>query len=167
MDPKARLRLAITHRVLDAIRNDTFRSETLATRDGEHVIMPALPDDTMAPFFDQLRQTREPVHIATVHDDDLVVFAMVPCKPARHAGPQVDPEDKFPVSPDMSIGIVIDYLILREKPILVREAFPQICLELVERPTSDPHRHPHGSGGNCVVLGRNTPGFHDGTLPPN
>jgi hypothetical protein len=149
VDPKVRLRLAITHRILDAIRTETFRSETLATSAGEHVIMPALPDDTMAPFFDKLRQTGEPVHIATVHNEDLVVFTMVPCKPGRHAGRQVDPEDKFPVSPDMSIGIVLDYLILREKPILIREASPQVCLELVERPASDPHPRPRGPRGSC------------------
>jgi hypothetical protein len=149
VDPKARLRLAITYRVLDAIRTKTFRSETLATRAGDHVIVPALPDDTMAPFFDQLRQTGDVVHIATVHDEDLVVFAMVPCKPGRHAGLQVDSVDKFPVSPDMPIGMVIDYLILREKPILIREASPQVCLELVERPASVPHQHSHGADENC------------------
>ena len=88
----------------------------------------------MAPFFDHSGRTGEPVHIAAVHGEDLVVFAMVPCKLGRHASLQVDPEDRFPVSPDMSIGIVVDYLILREKPILIREASPQVCLELVERP---------------------------------
>ncbi len=138
MDPRDRQRLAITHRILDAVRSKSFRSETLATAIGDHVIVPALPDDTMASLFDQVRLTGGPVHVATLHDNALAVFAMVPCKPARHACPQADSDDEFPVNPDMSVGIVVDYLILRDRPLLFRKASPQVSLELVENPDTGP-----------------------------
>ena len=95
--------------------------------------MPALPDDTMAPFFDQLHRTGEPVHIATLHGNELVVVALVPYRPARHAGPPVDDEGEFPLRADVSVSLVVDYLILREGPILIREISPQVCIELLER----------------------------------
>jgi hypothetical protein len=60
VDPRDRQRLAIAHRILDAVRNKNFRSETLATGAGNHVIVPAVPDDTMASLFDQVRLTGGP-----------------------------------------------------------------------------------------------------------
>jgi hypothetical protein len=97
------------------------------------VIVPALPDDTMASLFNQVRQSGGPVHVATLHGNDLAVFVMAPCKLAKHACPQTE-KDEFPISPDMSVGIVIDYLILRGRPLLFRKASPQVSLELVENP---------------------------------
>ena len=138
MDPRDRQRLSVAHRILDAVRTKSFRSETLATRAGEHIIVPALPDDVMGPLFDQLRESWEPLHVATLHGEHLAVFAMVPHKPARHAGRHDDPDDEFPVNRDMSVGIVLDYLILRDKPIVIHEASPNISLELVENPESEP-----------------------------
>lgn len=134
MDPNDRRRLAVAHRILDAVRTKSFRSETLATRAGQHVIVPALPDDTMGPLFDRLRESGEPIHVATLHGTELAVFVMVPHTPARHAGRQAGPEDEFPVNRDMSVGIVVDYLILRERPITLHEVSPNISLELVENP---------------------------------
>ena len=138
MDPRDRQRLAIAHRILDAVRNKNFRSETLATGAGNHVIVPAVPDDTMASLFDQVRLTGGSVHVATLHGNALAVFAMAPCKPARHACPQTDSDDEFPVNPDMSVGIVVDYLILRDRPLLFRKASPQVRLELVENVDAGP-----------------------------
>lgn len=132
MDAKTRQRLAISHRVLDAIRSKEFRSDTLANHVGEHVIMSALPDDTLGSFFEEVRRTDGPVHIATLHGEDLLVVALGPFKSARHARPA--PVETFPMGPDVAIGILIDYLILREKPILIREVTPQMRAELVERP---------------------------------
>ena len=138
MDPKDRQRLAVAHRILDAVRSKSFRAETLATRAGEHVIVPALRDDTMDSLFEQLREADGPLHVAVAHGDGLIVFVMVPRKTARHAGQQIDPDDDFPMSQGMSVGIVLDYLILREKPIIFHEACPQVSLELVENPTTGP-----------------------------
>ncbi len=126
------MRLAIAHRVLDAVRTAEFRSQTLANRNGEHVILPALPDDRMASLFDQLHQTEGPLHIATLHGEDLIVFAMEPRRPGRHAY-RIDPDDELRISPDMSVGVVVDYLILRDRPAVIHEATPQVFLELVER----------------------------------
>lgn len=141
MDPRDRKRLVVAHRVLDAIRSQGFRSETLATRAGDHVILPALYDDTMGPLFDRLRAGGEPLHVATLHGDSLAVFVMVPHKRARHAGRDADPDDEFPVGREMAVGMVIDYLILRDKPIVIHEASPRtISLELVENPESMPAR---------------------------
>jgi hypothetical protein len=151
VDPKARRRLAIAHRVLDAVRTAEFRSDTLANRNGEHVIMPALPDDTMEPLFEQLHQTEGPLHIATLHGEDLTVFAMMPIapptrprRPGRHAHHL---DDDLRISSDMSVGVVVDYLFLRDSPVVFREASPQVCLELVERPdVSDHQSSPCGAG---------------------
>lgn len=134
MDPRDRQRLTVAHRILDAVRSAGFRSETLATSAGQHVMVPALHDDTMGPLFDRLRETGGPIHVATLHGSNLAVFAMVPRKPGRHAGRQADPDDEFPVGRDMSVGIVVDYLILRNRPIVLHEASPSVCLELVESP---------------------------------
>jgi hypothetical protein len=136
VDAKERQRLALALYILDAVRCKSFRSETLATASNEHVIVPALPDDTMASLFDQVRLSGGPVHVATLHDNALAVFAMVPHKPARHAIPQTEPDDEFPVSPDMSVGILVDYLILRDRPVVFRAASPQVSLELVENPAA-------------------------------
>lgn len=92
----------------------------------------------MAAVFNQVRQSGGPVHVATLHDDALAVFAMVPCKPARHAYPQIGNDDEFPMNPDMSVGIVVDYLILRNRPLLFRKTCPQVSLELVENPDAGP-----------------------------
>jgi hypothetical protein len=119
------------------VRSKSFRSDTLATRAGEHIFVPALPQDTMGSLFDQLREADGTLHVAVVHGKDLLIFAMVEHKRARHAGPQADPADYFPMGPDMRVGIVLDYLILRNRPIIVQEASPQVSLELVENPSDE------------------------------
>lgn len=144
MDPKDRQRLAVAHRILEAVRNKGFRSETLATNTGEHVIVPALPDDTMASLFEQLRAADGPLHVAVPDGKNLSVFVMVPLKGARHAGPSLDPDEDFPMSPGMSVGLVLDYLRLREKPIIFHEACPEVSLELVEKPAPAPESS-HGA----------------------
>jgi hypothetical protein len=136
VEAKDRQRLAVAHRILNAVRSKTFRSETLATDAGEHVIVPALPDDIMASLFNQLRQAGGALHVAVLQDDNLLVFAMVEHKRARHAGLQADPDDDFPMSPDMSVGMVLDYLILRDRPLIFHEASPQVSVELVENPAA-------------------------------
>jgi hypothetical protein len=90
----------------------------------------------MGPLFDRLRDTGGPIRVATLHGSKLAVFSMVRRKPGRHAGRQADPDDEFPVGRDMSVGIVVDYLILRNRSIVLHEASPSICLELVENPES-------------------------------
>jgi hypothetical protein len=140
VQPKDRQRLAVAHRVLDAVRTKSFRSETLATSAGDHVIVPALHDDTMGPLFDRLRETGEPIHVATLHGDNLAVLALVPDKPAKHAGKPTDPDEPFPISRDMAVGMVVDYLILRDRPIVLLEASPHISVALVENPEASPAR---------------------------
>jgi hypothetical protein len=131
------------------VRTASFRSETLATKGGEHVILPALPDDIMAPLFEQLYRSDGPVHIATLHgEDDLIVFAMVPHRPGRHAyHRETDPDDELRISPDMSVGLVVDYLILADRPVVIREVSPQVCIELVEGPDG-PARHASPCGAS-------------------
>jgi hypothetical protein len=91
----------------------------------------------MASFFNQLHQAGGALHVAVLQDDNLLVFAMVEHKRARHAGPQADPDDNFPMSPDMSVGMVLDYLILRDRPLIFHEASPQVSVELVENPAAE------------------------------
>jgi hypothetical protein len=134
MDAKQRQRLAVAHRVLQATRSKQFRSETLATSTGDHVFIPALPDDTMGMLFDQLRAANGPIHVAVIDNDQLMILAMVPVKPGKHAEPDVDPDDNFPVGPEVPVGILLDYLRLRDRPILCRELTPKVSLELVDGP---------------------------------
>lgn len=154
MDPKDRQRLAVAHRILEAVRSKSFRSETLATNTGEHVIVPALPEDTMASLFEQLRATDGPLHVAVPDGKNLSVFVMVPLKGARHAGPSIDPDENFPMSPGMSVGLVLDYLRIREKPIIFHEACPEVILELVEKPAPGPKSSPralHAPSGRLAA----------------
>lgn len=156
MDHKERERLTVAHRVLEATRSKSFRSETLATHAGEHMIVPALPDDTMASLFEHLRAADGPLNVAVADGDSLIVFAMIPITPARHAGAQTDPDDdNFPMSPSMSVGIVLDYLRLRDKPMIFHEASPQVSVELVEDPNPGPapktsHSPAHATSGRLA-----------------
>jgi hypothetical protein len=153
---KDRQRLAVAHRILDTVRSRSFRSESLSTQAGEHVIVPALADDTMASLFEQLSTAGGPINVAVADGNDLIVFAMSPIKPPRHAGAQADPDEDFPMSPGMSVGIVLDYLRLRDKPIIFHEASPQVSLELVEDPNPGPapkasHSAAQAASGHLAV----------------
>lgn len=125
-------RMAVAHQVLDAIRSKELRRATEANRSGEHVIVPALLDDTMADLFEQLESADGPLHVAVRHGDELVLFAMAPHTP-RHAGANADTEDPCPIHPDTPVSMVLDYLRLAGAPILCREASPEVSLELVDR----------------------------------
>jgi hypothetical protein len=135
MDSKARQRLAVSHHVLEAIRNKQFRDQTLATRSKDHVFVPALPEDPMGILFDQVREAGGPIHVAVEDNDDLLIFVMAPIVPSRHSMPSTDAYERFPIDPGVSVGIVLDYLRMRDRPILCREANPQVSLELVEGPS--------------------------------
>jgi hypothetical protein len=138
MDAKDRQRLAVAHRILDATRHQSFRDETLATGTGDHVFVPALPSDTMAGLFDQLREIDGPLHVAVPEGDQITIFLMASNKPAKHASLPSGASDCCPISPESQVSMVLYYMRHRGGRILFREATPQISLELVEGPSSFP-----------------------------
>ncbi len=126
-------RAAVAHRVLDAIRHKAFRDETLANQSGDHVIVAALPDDTMAELFEQFKTAKSTMHVAVADSDALVMFVMAPHLPrSRHAKDSYRPDDPCPISPDTPVSMVLDYLRLADRPVLCRQATPEARLELVE-----------------------------------
>jgi hypothetical protein len=116
------------------MRNRELRRATEANRSGDHVIVPALLDDTMADLFEQLESADGPLHVAVRDGEELVLFAMAPHTP-RHASASADTEDLCPIHPDTPVSMVLDYLRLADAPILCREASPEVSLELVDGTT--------------------------------
>ena len=107
----------------------------------------------MASLFERLRATGGPIQVAVLDGQMLVIFVMARMQPTkgRHALPSVEDDDRFPMDPDMSVGIVLDYLRLRDRPILCHEASPTVRLELVERlPAPADARH-SGDGDREVT----------------
>ena len=131
MDARSRARLVIAHEVMKAIRSQDFRDaagETSLT--GEHVIIPALPDDTMGQFFDQLRVAQGPIYIGTLDGDDIALLSMVPSAPPRHAAPSHD--DLCPIHRHTELMMVIIYLRATRAPLRCYEVRPSVMLELVD-----------------------------------
>ena len=131
MESRDARRMAVAHQILDAIRDKEIRDDTVANRSGEHVIVPALLDDTMADLFEQLRTADGPMHVA-VRDGNALVFFVMTSHTPRHAGVSADREDPCPIRPDTPVSMVLDYLRLAGAPVLCREASPEVSLELVD-----------------------------------
>jgi hypothetical protein len=117
--------------VLQALRNGDFRNELSETiRSGEHVIVPALPDDPVAGFFDKLRQADGTIYIAVRQETGLAVLSMSPARPPRHAA---SAPDSFPIHPDTHLDMIIQYLQVTPGPITCYEATPGVMVELVDQ----------------------------------
>jgi hypothetical protein len=138
VDARDRQRLAVAHRILGAVRQKNFRDDTLSTKDGDHVFVPALPDDTMARLFDQLRNTDGPLHVFVPEGDELTIFVMAPHTPPKHASRRSD--SYCPVSPESHVSMVLQYMRLKGGRILCREETPEISMQLVEADTGHPNR---------------------------
>ena len=127
------MRLAVAHEVLQALRRGDFRSELAETiRSGEHMIVPALPDDPMGGFFDKLRAADGIIYIAVREEDGLTVLSMSPARPPRHAAPS---PDDCPIHRDSELQMIIGYLRATRRPLTCYEASPGVMVELLdERP---------------------------------
>lgn len=127
------MRLAVAHEVLQALRRGDFRNELGETiKSGEHVIVPALPDDPMGGFFEKLRAAGGTIYIAVREEDGLAVLSMTPARPPRHAVPS---PDDCPIHRDSELQMVIGYLRATRRPLTCYEASPGVMMELVdERP---------------------------------
>jgi hypothetical protein len=133
VDDRSRMRLAVAHEVLQALRHGDFRNDLGETiRSGEHMIVPALPDDPMGSFFDKLRSADGTIYIAVREDDGLAVVSMSPAWPPRHAVPA---PDECPIHRDTQLQMIIGYLRATRGPLTCYEASPGVMVELVdERP---------------------------------
>jgi hypothetical protein len=133
VDARSRARLAVARNVLRALRHRDFRSELgETTASGEHVVVPALPDDTMGALFDQLRSADGPIYVAISDGDDIVVLSMAQARPPKHAAPT---RDDCPIHRDTQLTMIVDYLRMIHGPLTCYEASPGVMLELVdERP---------------------------------
>jgi hypothetical protein len=133
VDDRSRRRLAVAHEVLQALRYGDFRSELGETiRSGEHVIVPALPDDPMAGFFDKLRAADGTIYIAVRQKDGLAVLSMSPARPPRHAVPS---PDDCPIHRNTELQMIVGYLRATRRPLTCYEASPGVMVELLdERP---------------------------------
>ena len=129
MDTRARSRLVVAHAVLKALHRKDFRNDVGDTNAaGEHVIVPALPDDKMSAFFEQLRRANGTIYIATMEGEHVAVLSMAPVRPPKHAAPS---EEDCPILPDTELIMVIQYLRARRAPLTCYEAHP-VMLELVD-----------------------------------
>jgi hypothetical protein len=130
VDDRSRRRLAVAHEVLQALRHGHFRNELGETiRSGEHVIVPALPDDPMGGFFDKLRAADGTIYIAMREEDGLAVLSMSPARPPRHAVPSAD---ECPIHPDTQLQMIFGYLRATRGPLTCYEASPGVMVELVD-----------------------------------
>lgn len=127
------MRLGVAHEVLQALRYGDFRRELNETcASGEHVIVPALQDDTMGGFFGKLRATGGTIYIAVREQSGITVLSSPPAWRPKHAIPL---PDDCPVHGDTELQMIIDYLRLTRTPLTCYEASPGVMTELVdERP---------------------------------
>ena len=131
MEPRARARAVVAHKVLQALRRQDFRSTVSETAsDGHHVIVPALPDDPMSEFFDQARQAQGPIYIAMMEGEDLSIMGLVPRRSPRHAAPPAD--DRCLIYPHTHVAMVFSYLRTTRVPLDIVEAPCNVVVELVD-----------------------------------
>ena len=136
VDARARARLVVAHEVLRAMRRRDFRNDVAETNTyAQHVLIPALPDDTMGEFFDQLREAAGTIYVATLEGDDVAVISMAPARLPRHAAPQ---EDECPIYRGTELQMVIEYLRARRTPLTCYEADPSVQVELIDEGPSMP-----------------------------
>lgn len=119
------------------MRSKDFRSDASETSgSGEHVIVPALPDDTMGQFFDQLRDAAGTIYVATLEGDEVALVSLSPSPAPKHAAPSDD--DICPVHRQSELMMVISYLRERRTPLRCYEVPPGVMLELVDDKPSMP-----------------------------
>jgi hypothetical protein len=130
VDARSGERLKVAQVVLKALRGQDFRSVASETAaQGQHVIIPALPDDPMGQFFEDFRQAEGTVYIATVNDGEVRVLSVSPAHEPRHAVPV---RDRCPIYATTELGMVISLLELHRTPITFYEAPRNMTLNLVE-----------------------------------
>lgn len=130
MDTRSRSRLVVAHTVLRLLRRWDFRSDVSETNArGEHVIIPALPDDTMGQFFDQLRVAEGTIYIATLEGDDVSVISMAPSPAPKHAAAS---SDDCRIYRHTEVQMVVEYLRACRAPVRCYEALPSVLLELLD-----------------------------------
>lgn len=130
MDARSKERLKVAQTVLKSLRNQDFRSDmSCISAQGNHVVIPALPDDPMDQFFEDFRRAEGTVYIATIEGGELIVLSVSPAHAPRHAAPASDP---CPIYPDTELGMVISYLKLRRAPLPFYQACKSVMLDLVD-----------------------------------
>jgi hypothetical protein len=123
VDARARQRLEVARMALRLLRHRDFRNEVADTNaHGEHVIVPALPDDTMGELFGQLHAAKGTIYVAVPDGDELAIITMTPTRPARHAAAS----DDCPIYRHMEVKMVLDYLRMCRTPVRCYEALPDV-----------------------------------------
>lgn len=135
MDDRQRSRMAVAHAALTLLRRRDFRTIAGDTNGaGEHVIVPALPDDPMGFFFDQLRAVDGPIYATLLEGDGVVVLGMSPRR--LDGGPKhgVPPAlgDTSGIHPNTQIALVLEYLRVHKRPVTCYEVAPSVSVELVD-----------------------------------
>ncbi len=131
-------RLETAHRLLRDLRSREFREATAeATASGVHVIVTALPDDTMADLFGHLHAARGPIHVAVRSAAGYFLLSMEPHEAPRHARVKRSADDECGITFGTHVGMVIDYLRMRNRPVYLYEAEPSVALKLVEDNLAD------------------------------
>jgi hypothetical protein len=131
VDARERRRMAVAHTALRLLRRKDFRTVVTGTNThGEHVIIPALQDDPMGYFFDQLREAGGPVYAALLVGEGVAIVGMEPEPPPGHA-PTTDDED-CPIHRNTEIGMVLEYLRAHGRVITCYEVAPNVLVQLVE-----------------------------------
>ncbi len=126
MDARARERLAVARMALRLLRHRDFRNELPDTNaQGEHVIVPALPDDTMGELFAQLHAAKGTVYVAVPDGDDVVIITLTPVRQAARP-------DSCPIYRHMEVKMVIDYLRMCRTPVTCYEALPNVTMQLLD-----------------------------------
>jgi hypothetical protein len=124
--------MIVAHKALQALKRADFRNDVPATNSsGEHVMVSALPDDTMAMFFDRLREEQGPIYVITLEGEELVVVTMTPVHEPRHAAPRDDDGDCI-VHRDAQLQMVIEYLRARRAAVTIYEAPDNVMVNLVD-----------------------------------
>lgn len=129
--------MIVAHKVMQAMRSRDFRNDMGGTNSaGEHVIVPALPDDTIDLFFDRVRSAQGTVYVAMLEGDNLVVLNMAPARAPKHAVPQDD--DSCGIQRHAHLAMVVEYLRAHRTPVTFYEAPCNVMLELVDEGPSIP-----------------------------
>jgi hypothetical protein len=122
--------MIVAHKVMQALKRADFRNDVPATNSsGEHVIVSALPDDTMDLFFDRLREEQGPIYVVTLEGEDLVVVTMAQAHEPRHAAPR---DDDCVVHRQAQLQMVIEYLRAHRAPVTISEAPDNVMVELLD-----------------------------------
>lgn len=116
-----------------ALRNRDFRAGLPDTNgNGERVIIPALPDDTMGQFFDQLRSANATIYLATLDGEGVIIVTMAPLHEARHAAASAD---DCLIYRHTELQMVINYLRTQRGPVVCREAPQNVLFDLIDDPS--------------------------------